>query len=488
MIRTFTLVVASLAVGVSASAAFAQADVPLPNPAEYPDENLPFFVEQETLGKFLFWEEQMGGDNTMACGTCHIHEAGGSDPRSVDADSVHPGADGLFGTDDDVRGSKGVVSFDRVGGQFVHEDTFFPNVLVTGRKSPPSINAAYFTSIGVFWDGRATQEFTGPQSGQVELMFAGALESQAVGPPLSDVEMGGLNQTWEQIVTKLAGVKPMALATNLPPDMADFLATYPTYPLMFAAAYSGDQTITAEKIAMAIANYERTLLSDQSPLDRDLNGSEPLAAEYLPGLALFNGTANCSACHTLPFASDLSFHNIGLRPDAEDIGLEATTGSPLDRAKFKTPIVRNVAERLPLFHNGQADTIAELVDFYDAGGDFNTEGNLDANMLVLNLTEQEKADLILFLTEAVTDPRVVNNEHPFTRPTLRSELPQVNTVYGVASQNGAAELPGVLAHIPPNIGNQEFLIGVHNATANMPAALAFAWDDDPAGTPYVDPR
>jgi hypothetical protein len=255
---------------------------------------------------------------------------------------------------------------------------------------------------------------------------------------------------------------------------------------MFQAAY-GDPAITAERIAFAIANYERTLISDQSPLDQDLNDSQPLAAEYQPGLALFNGTANCSACHTLPFASDLSFHNIGLRPDAEDIGLEATTGSPLDRAKFKTPIVRNVAQRLPLFHNGQADTIEELVDFYDGGGDFDSEGNLDANMEPLNLTEQEKADLILFLEVATLDPRVANNEFPFTRPTLASELPSKNSAFGISSANGLGVLPEVITHVPANIGHPSWLLGLHEATPNATtiAAFSFASDD---GSPFPDPR
>ena len=94
-------------------------------PVDFPVENPPSTVKA-TLGKFLFWEEQMSGDNTMACGTCHFPEAGGSDARSFDFDSIHPGFDGVFGTEDDVRGSKGVISFDKPAKKLVWEEVFFP--------------------------------------------------------------------------------------------------------------------------------------------------------------------------------------------------------------------------------------------------------------------------------------------------------------------------------------------------------------------------
>ena len=72
---------AALAVAILTPVAVSQADAPLPNPPEFPDENQ-LLPDQDLLGKFLFWDEQLSHDNTMSCGTCHIHEAGGSDPRS----------------------------------------------------------------------------------------------------------------------------------------------------------------------------------------------------------------------------------------------------------------------------------------------------------------------------------------------------------------------------------------------------------------------
>lgn len=458
-----------------------QSDVAMPNPPQFPFEN-PMLTDQDILGKFLFWDEQMGSDNTMACGTCHFHENGGGDPRSLNSTNPHPGPDGLFGTADDIFGSPGVVHMD-INHNFVSGDPHFPKPRVTGRKAPSPINAVYHNNI--FWDGRALDEYTDPQTGLVEIGYLGALESQAVGPPGSDVEMAAEGRTWDDITAKFELVKPMALGTNLPAEMSDFLATYPTYPLMFEHVY-GDTAITSKRIAFAIANYERTLISDESPLDAFLKGEEVDLGPFEDGFQLFIGDAFCSSCHVLPFTQDDAFHNIGVRPDAEDIGREAITGDPLDKAKFKTPNIRNAKLRVPLFHNGGMNSITELVDFYDAGGDF-PGPNLDPDLLALNLTAQQKLDLIAFVEDGVLDPRVENKLFPFTRPTLASELPSLNTVFGVASLNGAGDPPELLAHVPANQGHPNWLLGVFNATPTASAVVALSFGSDD-GSPFPDPR
>ncbi len=473
---TRLLSVAALAVVLSPFAA-AQGDNSFP-PPYYPDENQPN-AAQEVLGKLLFWEEQLSFANSMACGTCHIHEAGGSDPRSFN--TVNPGPDGLFDTADDIHGSQGVVRMDH-DGNFQGDTLFGHGFQVTGRKSPPAINAFAFNDI--FWDGRAKSTFISVDTGEVAEVFFGGLESQAAGPPLSDVEMTRESHTWDDIESKLATVKPMALATNLPAAMQDFIAQYPTYPEMFEAAY-GDPTITGDRIVMAIGNYERLLFSNQTPVDEWL-ATGIIAPDLEPGLTLFTGKASCSACHVLPQLANDNFHNIGVRPDEEDVGRMAVTGDPLDMAKFKTPGLRNVALRLPLFHNGGKNTLAEVVEFYDKGSDF-PGPNLDVQLLPLNLTEQEKADLVHFLDAGLTDLRVVNNLSPFDRPTLRTELPPLNTVYGIASNNGLGSPPKVIAHLPANKGNPNWLMGVADSTANSPALLALAFGSDD-GSPLPDPR
>jgi cytochrome c peroxidase len=473
---------AAFALALLAPGLSAQADQSLPNPPEFPNEN-PLLPDQDTLGKFLFWEEQLSFDNTMSCGTCHIHEAGGADPRSLNGTNPNPGPDGLFGTDDDIAGSPGVVHEDNAG-NFVGGDAHFPLPRVTGRRAPPTINAAHSNSL--FWDGRALTEYTDPQTGLVEIGYLGALESQAAGPPVSDVEMTREGQTWDDITAKLPLVKPGALMSDMPQEMVDFLAANPTYPAMFNAVY-GDPAITSKRIMFAIGNYERTLISDETILDDLLKGNiNEMPPDLAPGFDLFQGAANCAACHTLPFTMDNDFHNIGVRPDAEDIGREAITGDPGDRAKFKTPHLRNISLRAPYFHNGGKDTLAEVVEFYDVGGD-HPGPNLDVNLLVLNLTEQEKADLVHFLEVALLDQRVLNKQFPFTRPTLASELPSANTVFGTPSPNGNGVLPEVITHVPANIGHPNWLLGVHEATPNADALLAFSFSPGD-GSPFPDPR
>ena len=472
------LAVAVLALGALTPSTTAQADAPLPTP-QFPDEN-PLLPDQDILGKFLFWEEQISRDNTMSCGTCHIHEAGGTDPRVA----INPGPDGEFGTDDDILGSAGVVRHD-LNNELIHEGSFFPNVQVTGRQAPSTINSAL--NFSQFWDGRAEEVYVDPMSGLQEIAYGGSLESQAAGPPTSDVEMGPVAQTWENIVAKLATVRPLALATDLPADMQDFLDTYGNYPNMFEAVY-GSPVIDSKGVVFAIANYERTLISNETVLDDFLGGKiSQFPPQYQPGFDLFQGNANCATCHTMPLTHDSDFHNIGVRPDSEDFGREDFTGDIADRGKFKTPHIRNLRLSSPYFHAGTKDTITELVEFYNNGGDF-PGPNLDVSLLPLNLTQQEKDDLILFLDEATLDQRVVDNAFPFTRPTLRSELPPLNTEYGVESADGDGGFATMIAHQPANRGHSNFIIGVDTDTPNAGTLLMWAFAPDAAGTPYPDPR
>ncbi len=468
--------VAAIALAL-APLAGAQSDAAMPPPI-IPDEN-PMLPGQDILGKFLFWEEQVSFGNTMACGTCHIHEAGGSDPRSVS--TINPGPDALFGTDDDIHGSAGVSRMTNAG-DFTKNPLFGHAVQVTGRKSPPAINAWAFDEI--FWDGRAPAAYTSVDTGAVVIPFFGALESQAAGPPVSDVEMTRIAHTWDDIEVKLVTVKPMALATNIPPEMQDFLSNHPTYPAMFEAVY-GDPTITGDRITFAIGNYERTLISNQTPFD-DFLVSGVIAPELEPGLAVFQVAGSCSSCHVFPFLDDGNFHNIGVRPDSEDIGRQAVTGNAADIAKFKTPGVRNAKLRTPLFHNGGMATVADLVDFYEAGGDF-PGPNTDILLLPLVLTAQQKTDLVLFIEEGLTDPNVENNLGVFSRPTLRSELPSLNSEFGVASNNGLGQPPELIAGMPANLGHPNWLLGVADSTATTAALLALAYNPGD-GSPYPDPR
>ena len=461
----------------------AQSDTGVP-PPEFPVEN-PMLPDQDVLGKFLFWEEQVSSDNTMACGTCHIHEAGGEDPRALTTLNPHPGPDQLFGTSDDIRGSAGVVH-QTLAYNFNGNDLHFPNPRVTGRRSPSAIQA--FHNTVQFWDGRALSVYTDPQTGLPEIIFGGSLESQAAGPPTSDVEMTREGQTWNDVVFKLQGARPGGLLTDLPPEMAAFVAANPTYPEMFAAVY-GDPAITSKRVMFAIANYERTLEANQTPMDPLMEGFiSELDPPLVAGRLVFQGPAgNCTACHTPPHFFDDGFHNLGVRPEADDVGRFAITGDPADMGAFKTPHLRNLKLRAPYFHNGGKATLAEVVDFYDVGGDF---PNANKDILLanpLNLTAQQKADLVLFLEEGMLDPRVEAGVFPFSRPTLASERPSLNTTYGVASLSGLGQPPKMLTHTPANVGNPHWLLGLYDAKPNATTLTAFSYASAP-GLPFPDPR
>lgn len=386
-----------------------------PNPPALPQVQAPpqnpITPEKALLGKFLFWEEQLSADDSVACGTCHMPEQGGSDFRSFDPLSVHPGPDNTWNTPDDIFGSLGIVHQD-CNGDPVSTPIFGETRQVTGRKSPTTIGAAFAQRM--FWDGRATGEFRDPLTNAVVIPAGGALESQALGPILSSVEMSCENRTWADVTSKLASVTPLALATDLPAPMATALLQFPDYPALFANAF-GTPDITPVRIAFAIATYERTLIPDQSPYD-DFAAGIPgaLTPQQMNGFQVF--VQNCLPCHGGGEQSDNNFHNIGVRPIAEDLGRGAITGVPADNGRFLTPTLRNVSLRAPYFHNGGKATLAEVIQFYNQGGDFLPNSPL---IQPLGLNAPQRNNLEVFLATALLDPRVAQALPPFDHPRLQ---------------------------------------------------------------------
>src|SRR5262249_35430458 len=157
----------------------------------------------------------------------------------------------------------------------------------------------------------------------------------------SPAEMGREGRTWDDCAAKLAAARPLALASNLPPDLAFALATSPSYPDLFAAAY-GDPAITSRRIAFAVATYERTLVPDQTPWDRfNAGDSTALSEQAARGFNSFLSGGHCGICHTPPQFLDRKFHDIGVRPASDDKGRQNVTGKAADAGKFKTPSLRN---------------------------------------------------------------------------------------------------------------------------------------------------
>ena len=109
-----------------------------------------------------------------------------------------------------------------------------------------------------------------------------------------------------------------------------------------------------------------------------------------------------------------------MRPPAEDLGRQIVTDNPGDRGRFKVPSLRNVGLRAPYFHNGGKATLTDVVNFYNVGGEF--FDNQDPAINPLGLSPQQIAQIVDFLQNGLTDPRVAQGLPPFDRPTLHSEL------------------------------------------------------------------
>jgi len=238
------------------------------------------------------------------------------------------------------------------------------------RNAPTVLNAAFAPL--QFWDGRAS-----------------SLEDQAGGPIQNPVEMN---------------MKPDACVAKLNAD--------PEYRAKFEKAF-GPGPVTFAKITEAIASYERTLVSGNSPFDRfefigQKNALSPAAQR---GLAIFRDKTrgNCIACHTIDrgyaLFTDGKFHNVGVgvNDDGEltDLGRYEQTKVEADKGAFKTPTLRNVARTAPYMHDGSLKTLKAVVDYYAGGA--NSNPYLDKEIKAIHLSGQDRADLVEFLNSLTGD-------------------------------------------------------------------------------------
>lgn len=236
------------------------------------------------------------------------------------------------------------------------------------RHSPSLINAAYLTSC--FWDGRAQ-----------------TLEDQCEGPLTNPKEMTSLND-------------PHAALKHCAEQVCKIIEYRPLIKQVF-----GKEEITITEISQAIATYERTILSGNSPYDRYIAGDRTaLSAEQIQGFAIFK-KSGCINCHSEPLFTDNRFHNIGVGMDRQnpDTGRYGVTHQEKDWGAFKTPGLRDVARSGPYMHDGSLKTLEEVIDYYDKGGINNK--NLHPLMRPLNLTAQEKTALLKFLESLNGEPQ-----------------------------------------------------------------------------------
>ena len=224
------------------------------------------------------------------------------------------------------------------------------------RNAPTVLNSAF--NYFQFWDGRAA-----------------SLEEQAVGPMANPVEMAHTLEGATQAIANIPGYKPY-----------------------FKAAF-GTEEVTIDRIAQAIATFERTLLSGNSAWDRSIYGGDKnaLSESAKRGLQLFEGKALCTRCHVGFNLTDNLFHNLGVGMDQKDpdLGRFKVTSKEEDKGAFKTSTLRDLKRTAPYMHDGSVKTLEEVIELYDKGGEANPW--LDPKMEPLHLTEQEEADLLAFL-------------------------------------------------------------------------------------------
>lgn len=544
--------------------------IAVPEPPELAD-----FVRDRSaaiaLGKALFWDMQIGSDGVQACASCHFHA--GADSRS--RNQLSPGlrrvhADGTADPDttfapplavdrqlvpedfplspgsNDVVGSQGLPLLDFAGlaadGSELlvvlpDRDGFRVDGLnvrrVTSRNAPTVINAVF--NDRNFWDGRAASTFNGvnglgdadpgarvyraddprrPVPVAVRLEHA-SLASQALLPPLSDVEMSGQGRTFGDVAARLVRgtrdaerrvrkLRPLAKQLVAPDDsVLGRLSAWPRpglrvkryeqlirdafeprwwrSPKLIRVAPDGttdvvdrrdgrpetvESTLLQHNFALffgiAIQLYEATLVADDSPWDRFMDGDagavEALAIE---GADVFRSQARgrCINCHEgaeLTGASvrrvaesptriregqalDRGFNNIGVRPTTEDPGvggrdalgrwlstvrrLDPPPAEPIavDGA-FKVPGLRNVELTAPYFHNGGLLTLRQVLELYSRGGDVRPQHALDGVLEIAPLnvlgSDARELDALEAFLRALTDERVRLRQAPFDHPQL----------------------------------------------------------------------
>jgi len=189
------------------------------------------------------------------------------------------------------------------------------------------------------------------------------------------------------------------------------LAADPVYPEMFFAAF-GSTEVTTEHAAYALAQFQRTLVSADSPYDRYFQGAYTLTEAEARGMTVFyTEKGDCFHCHATRLFTDNLFHNNGLDLVPERLGLADVTGLDADVGKFKTATLRNIALTAPYMHDDRFATLEDVVDFYSEG--LVISDTIDPLMKGapnggVQLSEDEKSDLVAFL-KTLTDSTFITN-------------------------------------------------------------------------------
>ncbi len=332
------------------------------------------------LGRQLYFDPRVSLDGTVSCATCHNPDKGWTDGMAVSI-----GIDGQTGS----------------------------------RSAPTVLNTVYGKTM--FWDGRAP-----------------SLEGQAQGPVQNPIEMG--KQSYKEIIERLR--------------------RFPGYEEQFQKVFG--TTVTLDGMAKAIATFERVAaISGNSKYDKYKDGDHKALSDVEKrGMILFGLRLNpeddfkanvvlqkgeCTSCHIGFNFTDEEFHNIGVGWDEgkkrfSDWGRWAVEpyGARYDGSMgaFKTPTVRDIARTAPYMHDGSMATLEAVMDHYDKGGTPNPA--LDSKMKKLNLTAQEKADIIAFMKALTGESKSLDELLPTLPPGPDGKTVDPRTGLGTPGKKVAA--------------------------------------------------
>ena len=305
-----------------------------------------------TLGRVLFYEKKLSANGAVSCASCHLQEHGFSDPNQFSV------------------GFQGET---------------------TDRNSMGLANSQYYERGHFFWDERAD-----------------TLEDQVLMPIQNSVEMGlTLEQAESNIIAEAY------------------------YPFLFEEAF-GDSTVSSERMALALSQFVRSLVSYESKYDEgvEANFINFTAAENRGRALFFSARTHCAACHVnnanngnqAIFQPNRTFNN-GL-DDAlmnDDNGVGDVLANSNLNGRFKVGSLRNIELTAPYMHDGRFTTLLEVVEHYNSG--VQAHPNLDNRLKQnngtprrLNLTDQEKQDLVSFMLTLTDDTFIT--EAKFSNPFI----------------------------------------------------------------------
>lgn len=351
----------------SAQARLAALPTTVPAPADNPTT-----PERVALGRLLFWDPVLSGPKDVACATCHHPDLGYADglDLSIGVNGAGLGFERAFASGTPAvfvkRNSQSVLN------------AAFNGLTATGTATP--------ARAPMFWDLRVQ-----------------SLEAQALEPLKAAEEMrGGAYEQHQAVATVVARLNAI-----------------PEYKRLFAKAFAGRQPVNAQNLGRALAAFQRTLVTVNSPFDRYLRGdTTAMTEEQIRGMEQFQ-SVGCVNCHNGPMLSDFTPHVLSV-PDNRKL---ADSDSGVNKTyAFRTPSLRNLSATAPYMHNGVFRSLPDVIDFYQrisgrgrrGGGGFGRGGGRGANPNVdrdqidplarqLNMRGRGQREIVAFL-RALDDP------------------------------------------------------------------------------------